>query len=338
MTEIITKNDVRSWAWEHFQGVNNVVIPSFTQDLRDISEKGIRHDVNRVVELGFTGTLLVGELNITPDEYQRFTEIAADEARGRLNLIFHASFNTLEENIEAARRAHAAGARLALLSYPSCFYPTSLQDIFDYTKAFCDATDLGVILFPMTHWGFERLHSASIPVDMLVALTDACPNVVSVKAEGGFPSIAGFAHVWNRLAERVLVTMPIIQEAIALANLVPLRVIATSNTEYYGDTAPRMLALAQAGKSDEAMDLLWQIAPAWRANGGVAPVPHAHSVNRAAWKYQAWLAGFNGGPVRTPANRLHGNEMRAFRKALVDSDLWVTDDGDELYYLSRNPE
>lgn len=338
MTEIITKDDVRSWAWEHFHGVNNVVIPSFTQDLRDISEKGIRHDVNRVVELGFTGTLLVGELNITPDEYQRFTEIAADEAQGRLSLIFHASFNTLEENIAAARRAHAAGARLALLSYPSCFYPTSLQDIFDYTKAFCDATDLGVILFPMTHWGFERLHSASIPVDMLVALTDACPNVVSVKAEGGFPSIAGFAHVWNRLAERVLVTMPIIQEAIALANLVPLRVIATSNTEYYGDTAPRMLALAQAGKSDEAMDLLWQIAPAWRANGGVAPVPHAHSVNRAAWKYQAWLAGFNGGPVRTPSNRLHGNEMRAFRKALVDSDLWVTDDGDELYYLSRNPE
>ncbi|MFG1926398.1 dihydrodipicolinate synthase family protein [Cryptosporangium sp. NPDC048952] len=332
---MISKQDARSWAWENFHGVNNVVIPSFTRDLKGLNEGGIRHDIRRELELGFTGTLMVGELNITLDEYIRFIEIADDEAKGKLNLIFHASWNTLEENIDAARRAQAAGAKLALLSYPPAFYPTSLQDVYDYTKAFCDAVDLAVILFPMTHWGFERLHAASIPVDMLVQLTDECPNVVSVKAEGGFPSVAGFSHAWNRLSERVLITMPIIQEAIALANLVPLRVIATSNTEYYGDTAVRMLALARAGKVDESLDLLWQIAPAWKANGSVAPVPHAHSVNRAAWKYQAWLAGFNGGPMRTPATRLHAGEMAAFRSALTKSGLWVTDDPDELYLQGR---
>ncbi len=338
MTAAIAKQDVRDWSREHFQGVNNVVIPSFTQDLCDISEKGIRHDIRKELELGFTGTLLVSEVNISLDEYTRFTEIAADESAGRLNLIYHPAFNTLEENIEGARRARAAGARIALLSYPQNFYPTSIKDIYDYTKAFCDATDLGVILFPMTHWGFERLHSASIPVDLLEQLADECPNVIAVKAEGGFPSIAGFSHAWNRLSEKILVTMPIIQEAIALANLVPMQVIATSNTEYYSDTAPRMLDLARAGKSDEAADLLWQIAPAWRANGSVAPLPHAHTVNRAAWKYQAWLAGFNGGPMRTPATRLHGGEMKAFRNALVASGLPVTDDPDELYFVGRNPE
>ncbi len=333
----IDKSTVRDWAWEHFQGVNNVVIPSFTQDLTDINEAGIRHDIRRVMELGFTGTLLVGEINISLDEYTRFTEIAADESKGDLNLIFHASWNTLEENIEAAHRAEAAGAKLALLSYPPNFHPTSLQDVYDYTLAFAEATNLGIILFPMTHWGFERLHSASIPVDMLADLVDASPNFVSIKAEGGFPSVAGFSHAWNRLSEKVLITMPIIQEAIALANLVDLRVIATSNTEYYGDTAPRMLELSRAGKSDEALDLLWQIAPAWRANTNVAPVPHAHSVNRAAWKYQAWLAGFNGGPMRTPATRLHAGEMNAFRNALKASNLWVTEDSDDLYFVGRHP-
>lgn len=337
MTTPIGKQDVRDWAWEHFHGVNNVVIPSFTQDLTGLNEAGIRHDIRRELELGFTGTLLVGEVNITLDEYVRFTEIAADEAKGALNLIFHASFNTLEENIEAARRAEAAGARIALLSYPPCFYPTSLQDIYDYTLAFCQATNLGVILFPMTHWGFERLHAASIPIDMIEQLVDDAPSVIAVKAEGGFPSVAGFAHAWSRVAEKILVTMPIIQEAIALAALVPLRVIATSNTEYYGDTAPRMLALARDGKTDEALDLLWQIAPAWKANGSVAPVPHAHSVNRAAWKYQAWLAGFNGGPMRTPATRLHAGEMKAFRRALTESGLWVTEDGDDQYFIGRCP-
>ena len=70
----------------------------------------------------------------------------------------------LAQNLEVIRGAEEAGADLVLLSYPPNFYPESEQEIYDYTKAFCDATDLGVILFPMTHWGFERLHSASIPV------------------------------------------------------------------------------------------------------------------------------------------------------------------------------
>ena len=337
MSTAIDRREIREWAWEHFHGGNNVTIPSFTHDLIDINEGGIRHDIRRDLELGFTGTLLVGEVTITPDEYARFTEIAAEEAGPDFNLVFHAAINTLEENVTAAKRAEAAGAKLALLSYPSSFHPRSLQDIYDYTKAFCDATDLGVILFPMTHWGFERLHAASIPMDMLVELVDACPNVVSIKAEGGFPSVAGFCDAWRRLGERVLITMPIIQEAIALANLVDLRVIATSNTEFYGATAPRMLSLARAGKHDEAMELLWSIAPAWRANGNVAPVPHAHAVNRSAWKYQAWLAGFNGGPLRTPAWRLHAGEMKAYRRALEDSGLWVTEDDDDDYMVGRIP-
>lgn len=338
MSISFNKAEARDWAWEHFHGVNNVVIPSFSADLTRLNEAGIRHDIRREIELGFTGTLLVGEVNITLEEYQRFVEIAADEAAGRLNLIFHCAFNTLEENITAARRAQAAGASLALLSYPPNFYPTSEQEIFEYSKAFCDSVDLAVILFPMTHWGFERLHAASISVDMLSALVSEAPNVVSIKAEGGFPSVAGFAHAWTRLSEQVLITMPIIQEAIGLATLVPLRVIATSNTEYYSDTAPRMLALARDGKTDEALDLLWSIAPAWRANGTVAPLPHAHSVNRAAWKYQAWLAGFNGGPMRVPANRLHSSEMQAFRRALLASNLPVTSDPDEDYFVGRCPE
>ena len=114
MPSTIDKQDLRAWAWEHFHGVNNVVIPSFSQDLTRLNEKGIRHDVRKVIDLGFTGTLLVGELSISLEEYVHFTEIAQDEANGALNLIFHASFNTLEENIEAARRAHAAG------SWPCC--------------------------------------------------------------------------------------------------------------------------------------------------------------------------------------------------------------------------
>lgn len=331
------KADAREWAREHFRGVNNVIIPSYTSDLGDINEKGIRHDVNRELELGFAGTLLVSETALTVEEYVRFVEVANDEGRGRLNLIHHAGFNTLEENIDAARRASAAGADLVLLSYPPSFYPSSERDIYDYSKAFCDAVDLGVMIFPMPLWGFERLHAASISVEVLESLVDDVPNVVAIKAEGGHPSVAGFAHVWNRLSDRVVVSMPIIQQAIPLAALVPMQTIATSNTEYLGSAAPEMLDLAVNGKTDEALDLLWKVAPAWRANESVAPIPAAHVVHRMAWKYQAWLNGFNGGPLRMPTTRLIWREMRAFRQALVESGLPVTDDPDEAFFVGRNP-
>jgi 4-hydroxy-tetrahydrodipicolinate synthase len=331
------RDEAREWARENFRGVHNVIIPSYTNDLSDINEQAVRHDVRRNIEFGFAGTLLVAETNITVEEYTRFVEIAADEARGQMMLIYHAAFNTLAQNVDAATRAAAVGAELALLSYPPSFYPRSEQEIYDYSKAFCDGTDLATMLFPVPLWGFERLHPASISVDVLEQLVDDVPTVVAIKAEGGAPSVAGFAHVWNRLGDRIVVSMPIIEHAISLASLVPLQVIATSNTEYYSSTAPTMLALAQSGKHDEALNLLWQIAPAWKANESVAPTPGAHVVHRMAWKYQAWLAGYNGGPLRMPTNRLIWKEMRAYRQALAASGLPVTADSDEAFFAGRNP-
>lgn len=332
-----TRSEARDWARANFQGVHNVIIASYTNDARDINEAAIRHDVRREIELGFAGALLVAETPLTADEYIRFVEIAADEAKGRLMLIHHTAFDTLEQNIDVARRASAAGAEMALLSYPSSFYPGSERDIYDYSKTFCDSVDLATMLFPVPLWGFERLHGAAIGVDILEQLVNDVPNVVAIKAEGGHPSVAGFTQVWNRLAERVVVTMPIIEQAIPLAALVPMQVIATSNTEYYSTTAQTMLSLARNGKGDEALEMLWSISPAWKANDGVAPMPGGHIVHRMAWKYQAWLAGFNGGPLRMPTPRLIWREMKAYRQALVDAGLPVTDSPDEEFFIGRNP-
>lgn len=330
--------ELRDWARETLRGVINVVIPTFTNDVSDVNEAATRHDIRRVAELGFIGTLLVAETATTAAEYDRFVRWACEESAGELHLTFHASFNTLEENIERARRASAAGCSLCLLSYPPNFYPRSFDDVAAYTDSFCAATDLGVILFPIPLWGFERLHPSSIPIDVLEGIVDRNPNVVAIKAEGGFPSLGGFAETWNRLGERVLVTMPVEQHAIPLATLVDMQLIATSNTEYYGDCVPRMLDLVLAGRKEDAMQIFWRIDPARVANRSVAStVQTGHVINRMAWKYQAWLNGFNGGPLRVPTNKVLPQEMAAFRRALVASGLPVTEDPDELFAVGRNP-
>lgn len=332
-----SRDEARDWAREQLRGVVNVIIPSFSHDLRAVNERGIRHDVRRDIELGFTGALMVSETNTTLDEYEQCIRWAVDEASGRLMIVHHACFNTLEESIEAARRAERAGATFALLAYPPNFFPADEQAIYEYTRAFCDATELGVLLFAITLWGFERIHPACLSMDLLERLVSDCPNVIGVKAEGGHPSIAGFTNVWHRFHDRVVVTNPILQNAIPLSTLVPMQVIATSNTEYYGSAVPEMFRLATSGEHDKAFEMFWRITPAWRANEQVAAIPNANIVNRMAWKYQAWLSGFNGGPMRMPTTRLTATQMQGFRKGLVDSGLDVTSDPDEAFFVGRNP-
>ena len=78
-----TRSEAKQWAAETFHGACNVIIPSYSSDLRSLNEAGIRHDVRRNIELGFWGTLLVSEGGTTADEMRRFMEIAVDEAAGR---------------------------------------------------------------------------------------------------------------------------------------------------------------------------------------------------------------------------------------------------------------
>jgi 4-hydroxy-tetrahydrodipicolinate synthase len=334
---LFERSEARDWFRETMRGVANVVVPSFTQNLSGLNEAAIRHDIRVEIERGFVGTLLVSETATTAEEYIQFVEWAADEAAGRLVLIFHASFNTLEENIEVGRRAQAVGAEATLLSYPPTFYPTSEHDIFDYTKAFCDGVDMAVILFPVPLWGFERLHPASLSVFLMEKLVRAVPNIAAIKAEGGHPSIAGFTETWNRLADQVVVTMPLESQGVPLATLVPMQLIATSNTEYFGDAVPRMMSLIFDGKVSEAMELFWQIDPARRADRGIGAIGGANMVHRMAWKYQAWLTGFSGGPLRQPTARLVWSQMGNLRQGLVASDLPVTSDPDSDFFVGRFP-
>ncbi|MPZ22877.1 MAG: dihydrodipicolinate synthase family protein [Dehalococcoidia bacterium] len=332
------KSEARDWAKSQMHGVANVIIPTFTQDLKALNERAIRHDVRKEIEFGFWGALLVSETATTVPEYGQFAQWAVDEGRGNLRLIHHASFNTLEENIEAVKASERAGADLVLLSYPANFYPESAEDVFEYTRAFCEQTDLGVIIFPVPLWGFERLHPAGIPPAMIDRMVEEIPNIVAVKAEGGMPTIAGFAETWRKLSDKVVVTFPIEDDAIPLAMLVNMQFMGTSDSEYYGPMVPRMFNLVREGNIDQAMALYWQIHPARVAHiSSNALMKGTNFVHRMLWKYEGWLNGFNGGPLRAPTMRLVDSQMKALRQGLIASGLEITPDPDSEFYVGRNP-
>ena len=116
------------------------------------------------------------------------TAVAREAAGDDFQLFFHAAFNTLEENIHAlssSPRRRASTACCCRTRPPSGRRP--IEEVFDYTKQLADSTDLGVMLFGLPAWGFERIDNAGMPVPFVRDVLDAIPNIVAIKAEQGYP-------------------------------------------------------------------------------------------------------------------------------------------------------
>jgi 4-hydroxy-tetrahydrodipicolinate synthase len=331
--------EARGWAREKLVGAVNCTIPSFTRDLRAINETAVRHDVRLAKEHGFLGTLGVSEVSIGLDEYLEFLRIAKDEAGDDFVVVHHASWNDLEQNLDAVRGAEAAGADLVLLAYPPNFYPESEQEVYDYTRAVCDATNLAIILFPMSIWNFgARVHPSDIPTRLIRRLIDDLPNVAVIKAEGGFPNIQSAVECNRLFGKEVVISVPIEGDLIPLSQVMPIQLSATSDHEYFGPMIPRVMQLLRDGKHDDATDIYWQLHPARKVKAALFPGLHGGSVlNRQAWKFQGWLQGYNGGPLRQPTMRLQDSQMAALRKGLVDAGFEPSTDPFREFFVGRNP-
>jgi len=331
------KKEAKEWARQVFRGVCNVIIPTFTFDLRGLNEKAIRHDVRRSTELGFWGSLLVSETATTMDEMKRFMEVAVDGAKGKLRTVLHGSFNTLEDCLEACRHAEEVGVDALLLSYPPTFYPKSEQEVYDYTRRACDGTNLAVILFSAHHWNFSRLSHSDISAGLIAEMAQI-PNVVAVKCEGGRPAIGYTLEVQKLCGDKILVSDPMEFNSPVWVELFGMPWMGTSCFEYFGDTIPKYFKLLHEGEWKKAMEIYWRIHPARQARmADMQSYAGANFIHRFNWKYMGWLNGMNGGPLRMPVMKLNDGAMRRLREALKRSGIETTPEEDAQFLVGRNP-
>lgn len=333
-----TKADAKDWARARMRGVCNVIIPSFTSDLQRLNEAGIRHDVRRNIELGFWGALLVAEAGTTLEEMKQFMDVAVDEARGQHHLVLHGTFDTAADVVEMAEYGERAGVSALLLGYPNSFYPKSAQDVYDYTSYVCERTNLGVILFAAGHWNFERFHPSGFPPQVLLDAA-TLPNVVAVKHEVGRPALAATYQFFKAAKEKgVLLSDPLEANSPLWVDLFGMQWMGTSNYEYWGGAVPHYFALLHEGPQDKAMEAYWRIQPARGARMAEQNAyAGANFIHRYMWKYQAWLNGYNGGPIRQPAMKLNDGQMRRLRDALTRSGLEPEKADFSEFFVGRNP-
>lgn len=327
-----TRSEAKDRARETWAGGCNVTLPSFTPDFATLNENAIRHDVQHAAKLGFWGTLVASESGTSFDEYKRFLEVAVEAAPEGFRIVPHLSFDTVGQSIEVAKLGEALGAEAALLSYPPSFRPRSVQEIVDHTRHVTDRTDLAMILFANTTWGFKPLHPAGFPIDAIVEMSKI-DTAVALKYEGGGSALmSAYAHVHELCHENLIVENPMEQNIPAQARNYGIRWWGTSAYESFGDRVPRVIAALADGKYDEAMELFWGYNAAREAKGQFhASFSGANLIHRNGWKYLGWLNGFNGGLLRMPQMRLAPGQMKSLRAGLAASGFDLPADDAEFY-------
>lgn len=333
-----TRGEARSWALSSLAGCCGCIMPTFTPDFSDLNEAAIRYDVGMEKELGMSALLVVSECGTSPSEFRRFTEIVVDEAGDDLVTFLQASQPTEDLTIEAVHMAEQVGIDMVLLCYPQYFYPQSEADVFELTRRVAGSTGLGTMIFAMNLWNFGRLHPAGFSIDLLDRFVEEIPNVAAIKNEIGIPGAGGMSHVFERYRDQVLVTDPMETNMPAWVPNYGMRFMGTSNYEYFGNAIPQLLdALGDPAQYDEAMRRWWDLHPARLANAAVTTEISAgtSTIHRLVWKYQGWLMGLNGGPIRPPHPRINDQQMLRLRTAAVASGLPVTSDEDVSFFTGR---
>ncbi len=334
-----TRKEAKAWARQHYRGLEGALMPSFTPDLAELDEEGIRHDVNYYIRHGmFSVFCAVESTSMTMEERVQFLRIVCDEARGRILVSCPVLLDTFKDDVELLKRFAKMGGHHALVGCPVQFFPSSEEDVYGTLKAVCEAVDLTIDLYPAARFDLERFGHGTLSVDILNRLADI-ENVVAVKVGNLNPQNYA-AHVFKVVGDRLLVNDPL-DNAWAFTT-------AYCGQQWAGamgydmwqtmddQRTVRMFDHFRAGRLDEAMKIYWAIEPVRRASWSVhARYSGAGLYPFLMFKYQQFLVGGNGGMLRQPIHRAHTSDLHHLRAGLEASGITPYDGSLEEFYVGR---
>ncbi|MCP5190646.1 MAG: dihydrodipicolinate synthase family protein [Pseudomonadales bacterium] len=323
----VTAIERRDWARESLRGVQNITFPSFTPDLSELDEEGIRWDVRQAVAHGFFATLCACETGLTFDEARRFVSIVCDEASGKLLVAVTLLFDSLEQNLAMAYHAADAGCDLLQIGFPPNYYPDSEEQIFQVLHTLARATELGVILYPSPHYNFERFHPSAFPPAVLERLSE--------------PGLA--ADMVSRFGGKLLINNPIERQLPLMVLAAQQQYIGPGCYEAFQSPEQRNVvdyfALLRQGKTAEAMEIYWKLTPARGLfEAKMMPTAMLGCYHWPLQKYYQWLTGGNGGYTRQPCMKLHQFELEPIKFTLMQLGIMPRQPDEEFYIGRANRE
>ena len=247
-------------------------------------------------------------------------EIAVDEAKGRHLFLMHGTFDTPEDIVDMAKEAEQIGVEGLLLGHPNSLYPTSENRALRLSRRCLRPRPISPsACSPPVQWNLSAAASRAAIRRVCWCAPADLENVVAIKYEVGRPGIAGDYEFWKMIkGKRVLFSDPLEAHSPLTVEMFGMQWMGTSNFEYWGGAVPEYFGLLRKGQFDRAMEIYWRINPARQARVAIqASFAGANFIHRYLWKYQAWLQGYSGGPMRQPVMKLNDQQMRTVRDALL---------------------
>jgi len=334
-----TKSEAKDWARQNLKGLQAVLFPSFTPDMQDLDEEGIRHDVRHFADNGFSSAVCASEVcGMTFEERMKFIEIALDEARGKININIIVLHDTVEQDIEMLQLYEKAGGSIAMIGHPLMYYPRSEEEILRMYKYICDSTNLAVIFYP-ARLKTRTMHASYWPVELLPRIAEI-PNVVSLKLGGG-GSLAFTAECFHRVGDTVLVNDPIPERW--FFTVAKCGQQWSGPSPFYMFQTPdnprmvRMFDLLAKGETGKALEIYWEMEPINEASMGMASVSYFDTgiIYATMDKYYHWCNGGNGGMMRQPVPRLYDYHKRKIRETLIAGGMTPREAPEEEFYVGR---
>ncbi len=316
-----TKPEAKQWAKENFKGLEAPVFPSFTPDLSELDEDGIRYDVNHIIANGMISILIAPEgTGMTQEERKRFVSIVNDEAKGRVHTSLSVLMDTVEENIDIMQHHQKTGGTMGMLGHPIMYDPESEEELYRNYKYMADATDLALVFYP-GRLKAKRFHPSGWPMSILPKIADI-PNVVAMKIQGG-ASLAYTIQCFRLVGQQILVADPMPS---AWYTTIPNYGQQWAGAgPFYGSQTPedqrnvKMFNALLNNDIDTALELHWKAMPnAMAAGSAFANVNYPETGILVAYvdKYAHWCLGGNGGVLRQPTGRLYDYQKQAIRSGL----------------------
>lgn len=338
------KKDAKAWARENFKGLEAPVFPSFTPDLAELDEDGIRYDVNHIIANGMKSILIAPEgTGMTMEEIKRFTKIVNEEVNGRVHTSISAVLNTVEDNIASMQYHEECGGTMAMLGHPLMYDPLDQDELVRMYKYMADSVNLGLVFYagrlklkrwdPKTGW----------PMDTLPKIADI-DNVVAQKIQGG-NTLEYTIECFERVGDKILVADPMTP---AWWTTIPKygQQWAGAGPFYSSQTPenPRHVKLFNAlveGRIEDAKAIQAEFMGKPRKEGEYVysafnnvNYPETGILCAFADKYSHWLCGGNGGILRQPSGRLYDYQKKSLREQVERIGIQARENEEE-FFLGR---
>ncbi|MBV8998157.1 MAG: hypothetical protein JO304_03795 [Solirubrobacterales bacterium] len=318
-----------------FDGIHNIIVPSFDRTLRRLDPAGIEWDVEQAVAQGFAGTLLALNAGLAPSEMLKFLEIVIGKSGSRLRVGVEMPLTSFAVAHDVLEAAGAAGADHTLFGVPQGFLPADDGEVYD---SYAPLAEIGLpVVLPVGPVGFPMELGGGIPWGAWARLAPH-ERVTAVHVSTWMPQqlFAALRLFSGRAAVGIgtpllLGALPLLHREYGVSWLSPAHWELWQSPEhpYLVDYLGHVLA----GRSDQALDVHWRLAPARGIafGGGLLEFDLDGIPNYSLAKYLSWTAGSNGGVTREPALHLQPQQQQA--RAMMLRTLGIESPTDEAEFL-----